>query len=57
MTIHWKDIEQYFTVVLFVFHFYPVCNFVKFVDFELSIVMSERVKELKATILYSQLLL
>ena len=25
-TIHWKVIEQYFTVVMFVFQFYPVCN-------------------------------
>ena len=29
MTIHWKAVEQYFTVVLFVFQFYPVCNFAK----------------------------
>ena len=27
MTIHWKAVEQYLTVVLFVFQFYPVCNF------------------------------
>ena len=27
MTISWKGVEQYFTVVLFVFQFYPVCNF------------------------------
>ena len=25
-TIHWKAVEQYFTVVLFVFHFFPVYN-------------------------------
>ena len=27
MTIHWKAVEQYFTVVLFVFQFYLVGNF------------------------------
>ena len=27
MTIHWKAVEQYFAVVLFVFKFYPVYNF------------------------------
>ena len=26
MTIHWKAVEEYFTVVLFVFLCYPVCN-------------------------------
>ena len=29
MTIHWKALEQYFNVVLFVFQFYPVCNFLE----------------------------
>ena len=27
MTIHQKAVEQFFTVVLFIFQFYPVCNF------------------------------
>ena len=27
MTIHWKAVEQYFTAVMFIFQFYPVCNF------------------------------
>ena len=27
-TIHWKAVEQYFTVVLFVFQLHPVCNFI-----------------------------
>ena len=27
MTFHWKVVEQYFTVVLFVFQFYSVSNF------------------------------
>ena len=31
MTIHWKAVEQNFTV--FVFQFYPVCNFGKFGNF------------------------
>ena len=26
MTIHWKAVEQYVTVVVFVFQFYPVCK-------------------------------
>ena len=32
------------TVVLFVFQFYPVCNFGKFMSFGLGTVRSERVK-------------
>ena len=36
MTIHWKDVEQNFTVVRFVFQYYPVCNFGKFVTFDLE---------------------
>ena len=27
MTIRWTVVEQYFTVVLFIFQFYPVFNF------------------------------
>ena len=30
MTIHWKAVEQYFTVMLFVVRCSPVCNFGKF---------------------------
>ena len=45
MTIRWKAaVEQYFTVVLFVFQFYPVCNFGNFMYFGLGTVKSERVK-------------
>ena len=44
MTIHWKAVEQYFTELLFVFQFYPVCNFGKFVNFGLGTVRIERVK-------------
>ena len=29
MTIHWKAVEQYFTVVLFLFQLYAVCYFAK----------------------------
>ena len=36
MTIHWKAVEQHFTAVLFVFQFYPVCNFGKFITFGLD---------------------
>ena len=32
MTIHWKVVEEYFTVVLFVFQVSPVCNFGKFIE-------------------------
>ena len=32
MAIHWKAVEQYFTVVLFVFQFYLVCSFTKFIN-------------------------
>ena len=37
MTIHWKAVEQYFTVVLFV-SFYPLCNFGKLINFGLGTV-------------------
>ena len=45
MTIHWKAVEQFFTVVLFLFQFYRVCNFGKFISFELETVRSERLSE------------
>ena len=41
---HWKAVEQYFTVVLFVFRFYSVCNLRKIFNFGHSAVRSERVK-------------
>ena len=41
MTIHWKAVEQYFTVVLLDFQ---VCIFAKFVNFGLNTVRSKRVK-------------
>ena len=44
MTIHWKAVEQYFTVVLFVFRFSPVFNFGKFDNFGHGTVRSERLK-------------
>ena len=44
MTLHWKAVEQYFTVVLFVFQFYPASNFGKFISFGLGNVRSERVE-------------
>ena len=44
MTIHWKRVEQNFTVLLFVFQFYPICNFRIFINFGLGTVRSERVK-------------
>ena len=44
MTIHWKTVEQYFTVVQFIFKFFPVYNFGKFINFRLESVRSERVK-------------
>ena len=44
MPIHWKAVEQYFTVVLFVFQCNPVCNFGKFISFGLGTVKSEGIK-------------
>ena len=44
MTIHWEAIEQYFTVVLFVYQFDPVCNSESFINYEFGTVRSERVK-------------
>ena len=41
---HSLSVEQYFTVVLFVFQFYPVCTFGKFINFGLGTVRSERVE-------------
>ena len=36
MTIHWKAVEQYFTVVLFVLQFYSVFNFGLRTNFDLD---------------------
>ena len=44
MTIRSKVVEQYFTVVLFVFQFYSVCNCEKFILFGLGTVRSEEIK-------------
>ena len=45
MTIHWKAVEQYFTMVLFVFQFQAVCHFEKkYINFGLSTVRIDRVK-------------
>ena len=33
VTTLWKGVEQYFTVVLFVFQFYSVCNLGKVISF------------------------
>ena len=44
MTIHWKAVEQYFTVMLFVIQFYPDCYlvfFLKFIDFGFGTERSE----------------
>ena len=42
----WKAVEQYFTVVLFVFQFSLVCNFGKFIHFGLGTVRSEMVNKI-----------
>ena len=47
MTIHWKAAEKYFSVMLFVVQFYPVCNFGIFIYFGLGTVRSERIKKFK----------
>ena len=44
MTIHWKAVEQYFTVVLFIFQCYPVLP-------RLGTVASENVKYCSVKIL------
>ena len=41
MITHWKAVEQYFTVVLFVFQYYLVCDFGTFINFGLETVWSE----------------
>ena len=46
MTIHWKTVEQYFTVVIFVFLSYRVCNFETFIKFGFGTVRTETVKQL-----------
>ena len=46
MTIHWKAVEMYFTVVMFVFQFYVVCFFGKIYQFGLGAVRSELVNHL-----------
>ena len=48
MTIHWKSVEQCYSVVLFDFQFYPVCYFGKFINFTLGTVRSERVNATKS---------
>ena len=45
IALQYYHVEQYFTVVLFVFQFYPVCNFGKFISFGLGTIRSERVKQ------------
>ena len=47
MTIHWKAVEHHFIVVLFVFQFYPVCSFRKFINFGLGTVRSERLNRIE----------
>ena len=39
MTIHWKAVKQYFSVVLFVFQFYLVCNFGKLFTLNLNLAL------------------
>ena len=43
VTIYWKAVKQYFNVVLFIFLFYSVFNFGKFVRFLLGTARSKRV--------------
>ena len=48
MTIHWKAVEQYFTVVLFTVKFNPAFNFAKFPNFEHGTVRTETVNGSKS---------
>ena len=34
MTIRWKAVERYFTMMLFIFQYSPVFNFGKFISFD-----------------------
>ena len=43
MTIHSKAVGQYFTLVLLIFQFSPVCNFQE-IHFELDAFRSEKAK-------------
>ena len=55
MNIHWKSVDQHFTVVLFVFQFHPVFDFGKFIKFGLQALSG--VKGLVVVILTSKNLL
>ena len=50
MTVSWKTVEQYFTVVMFALQFYSVCNFGKFINFGLRAVRSEKGKATRAVV-------
>ena len=50
MTIHWKDVEQYLTVVLLVLQFYQFYQFCNFGRFALGTDRSERVNETLKTL-------
>ena len=41
MTIHWKAVEQYLSLLLFVFQLKPVCNFGKFNNSARDVALSE----------------
>ena len=47
---HWKVVEQYFTVALFVFQFHPVCNFGNFNNFGLGTVRSKGINQSKTSV-------
>ena len=51
LTIHRKAVEQYFTVVLFMFQFSSDCNFGKLLNFGLNTLGNESVN---GTHLYEQ---
>ena len=51
MTVHWNAVEQYVTVVLFVFQIYPDGNFGKFASFGLGTVRSEMVNAIFVDVL------
>ena len=48
-----ESFEQYFTVLLYVFQFYPVCNFGKFINFGLSTARNERFNQACSVETYS----
>ena len=46
----WNSVKQCFTVVLFVFQFYPVFNFSQFINFGPGTIRCKSIKVMKGTV-------